>query len=115
MNMLIIRCPKTGRAISTGREVEIAAFRSTPVFFSRTYCPLCHVTHEWFAQDAWVCNLKLPNATPRVSNKLRSAQQSPRRPLPLATSTRTVIIEPAATSVSRSSFRAASLGRVRAK
>jgi hypothetical protein len=56
MSMLMIRCPKTGRAISTGREVESAAFRSGAVFFSRTYCPLCHVTHEWFAQDAWVCD-----------------------------------------------------------
>jgi len=56
MSMLMIRCPKTGRAISTGREVESASFRSSPVFFSRTYCPLCQVTHEWFAQDAWVCD-----------------------------------------------------------
>ncbi len=56
MSMLMIRCPKTGRAISTGREVEIAVFRSTPVFFGRTYCPLCRVMHEWFAQDAWVCD-----------------------------------------------------------
>jgi len=32
-----------------------AIFRSTPVFFSQTYCPLCRVTHEWFAKDAWVC------------------------------------------------------------
>ena len=56
MSMLMIRCPKTGRPISTGREVEIAAFRSTAVFFSRNYCPLCRVTHEWFAQDAWVCD-----------------------------------------------------------
>ena len=56
MSMLMIRCPKTGQAISTGKEVEIAAFRSTPVFFGRTYCPLCRVTHEWFAQDAWACD-----------------------------------------------------------
>jgi len=26
------------------------------LFFGRTYCPLCRVTHEWFAQDAWVCD-----------------------------------------------------------
>jgi hypothetical protein len=56
MSMLMIRCPKTGRAIFTGREVESASFRSSPVFFSRTYCPLCCVTHEWFAQNAWVCD-----------------------------------------------------------
>jgi hypothetical protein len=44
MSMLMIRCPKTGQAISTGREVESAAFRSTAVFFSRTYCPLCRLS-----------------------------------------------------------------------
>ncbi len=56
MSMLMIRCPKTGRAIFTGRYIESAVFRSSPVFFSRTYCPLCDVTHEWFAKDAWVCD-----------------------------------------------------------
>ncbi len=30
--------------------------RSSPVFFGRTYCPLCRVTHEWFAQNAWLCD-----------------------------------------------------------
>ena len=59
MSMLMICCPKTGRPISTGREVELASFRSSPVFFSRTFCPLCRVTHEWFAQDAWVCDFKV--------------------------------------------------------
>ena len=59
MSMLTIRCPKTGRAIFTGREVDSASFRS-PVFFSRTYCPFCRVTHEWFAQDAWICNSQVP-------------------------------------------------------
>ncbi len=53
---LMILCPKTARAISTGRYVELATFRSSPVFFSQTYCPLCRVTHEWFAKDAWVCD-----------------------------------------------------------
>ena len=56
MSCLWIRSPKTGRAIFTGREVEPASFRSSPVFFSRTYCPLCRETHEWFAKDAWTCD-----------------------------------------------------------
>ncbi len=54
MGTIMIRCPKTGQAISTGRYVEPTAFRSSPVFFSRTYCPLCRIMHEWFAKDAWV-------------------------------------------------------------
>ena len=54
MGVVMIRCPETRRAISTGIEADRATFRSTPVFFSRTYCPLCRTTHEWFAADAWV-------------------------------------------------------------
>ena len=56
MGILMIRCSRTGRAISTGTYVEPAAFRSSPVFFGQTYCPYCDVTHEWFARDAWVCD-----------------------------------------------------------
>lgn len=56
MGRLMIRCPQTRQAIFTDRYVEPATFRSTPVFFSRTYCPHCRATHEWFAKDAWVCD-----------------------------------------------------------
>ncbi len=56
MGILMIRCSRTGRAISTDTQVEAAAFRSSPVFFGQTYCPHCDATHEWFARDAWVCD-----------------------------------------------------------
>lgn len=56
MGMVMIRCPKTRRAISTGIIADRASFHATPVFFSRIWCPLCRATHEWFAKDAWVCN-----------------------------------------------------------
>jgi hypothetical protein len=56
MGMLMIRCPKTGRAIPTGRHVSPAAFGSSAVFFSRTYCTHCRAMHEWFAKQAWVCD-----------------------------------------------------------
>jgi hypothetical protein len=56
MGVLMINCPKTGRAISTGRDIGTATFGSTPVFFSESYCPHCRATHEWFAKDAWVYN-----------------------------------------------------------
>ena len=55
MGMLMIRCPITGRPFFTGRYIETATLWTTPVFFSRTYCPHCEATHEWFAKDAWVC------------------------------------------------------------
>jgi hypothetical protein len=56
MGIVMILCPKTRRAISTGIRADRATFHSTPVFFSRTACPLCRTTHEWFAKDAWVCD-----------------------------------------------------------
>jgi hypothetical protein len=46
MGMLMVRWPKTGLAISTGRHIESRLFSSTPVFFSSTYCPYCRVMHE---------------------------------------------------------------------
>jgi len=54
MGTIVIRCPKTAREISTGLKADWRAFGSVPVFFSRTYCPLCRTNHEWFAKDAWV-------------------------------------------------------------
>ncbi len=56
MGMVMIRCPETGREVSTGMQTERDAFRATPVFFARSYCPACKSEHEWFAQDAWVCD-----------------------------------------------------------
>jgi hypothetical protein len=64
MGVVMIRCPETRRAISTGIETDRTTFRSTPVFFSRTFCPLCGVTHEWFAGDAWVCESELADREP---------------------------------------------------
>jgi hypothetical protein len=54
MGVVMIKCPKTGRDISTGITADRVRFNSTPVFFAHTYCPICRATHEWFAKDAWV-------------------------------------------------------------
>jgi hypothetical protein len=56
MGLVMIRCPGTGRAVSTGIQAQRDTFRATPVFFSHMYCALCQTTHQWFAKDAWVCN-----------------------------------------------------------
>jgi hypothetical protein len=55
MGTVMIRCPETGREIATGYEADPARFSSMPVFFARSYCPICRTEHEWFAQQAWVC------------------------------------------------------------
>jgi hypothetical protein len=56
MGTVMIRCPETGREVSTGMQAERTAFSATPVFFARSFCLACRQEHEWFAQDAWVCD-----------------------------------------------------------
>jgi hypothetical protein len=54
MGVVMVRCPATGRAFSTGIETDVSSFRRTPVFFGRSDCPHCRTQHEWFAGDAWL-------------------------------------------------------------
>jgi hypothetical protein len=54
MGIVMMRCPATGRAISTGIDTDPVRFSRTVVFMGRTFCPHCRVEHEWFARDAWV-------------------------------------------------------------
>jgi hypothetical protein len=63
MGTVTIRCPKTGKCISTGMEASRAAFGLMPVFFGRTFCPSCRISHEWFARNAWVCDFGLRTVT----------------------------------------------------
>jgi hypothetical protein len=55
MGTVMIRCPRTGHEISTGMQADADSFNATPVFFARSYCPMCRTEHEWFAREAWVC------------------------------------------------------------
>lgn len=54
MGVVMIKCPETGHAIPTGMNADWERFRSSPVFFARTFCLICETNHEWFAREAWV-------------------------------------------------------------
>lgn len=54
MGIVMIRCPTTGRAISTGIKTDASSFNRALAFFAYTRCPICKIDHEWFAADAWV-------------------------------------------------------------
>lgn len=60
MGTLMIRCPDTGRNISTGLVADRKSFATMPVFFARVLCPLCNTEHEWFAREAWLCETEPP-------------------------------------------------------
>jgi hypothetical protein len=57
MGDVMIKCPDTGRDIPTGMIADRTSFSATPVFFARVLCPLCNTQHEWFAREAWVCEV----------------------------------------------------------
>jgi len=74
MGTVMIKCPQTGREIPTGYEADPTRLRATPVFFARSYCPICRTEHEWFAQDAWVCDPSPVRSRRRRSSSVLSVQ-----------------------------------------
>jgi len=55
MAVLLIRCPHTGRAISTGIELDSAeTLARLPDVLSRLKCPQCDLEHAWWTREAWL-------------------------------------------------------------
>ena len=79
LGMIVIKCPNTGREIPTGLEADRHAFQGVPVFFSRTYCPICRTIHEWFAKDARVRD---EEARAPGRRRLDASRRAPDLPLP---------------------------------
>ncbi|MBM3529064.1 MAG: hypothetical protein FJX62_13325 [Alphaproteobacteria bacterium] len=77
MGILMIRCPRTGRGIPTGYEMNGDEFARAPVFFARTRCALCGGDHEWFAPQAWVCEDSQDDAAPRSHVRRGTARAMP--------------------------------------
>ncbi len=50
----MIKCPGTGRAVSTGIEIEPAVFRRLPNMSARMLCPACGKEHVWMTASAWL-------------------------------------------------------------
>ena len=54
MSSVMIKCPKTGRPVSTQIEVEPSVFRRLPEIASRMHCPACRQEHVWMMSSAWL-------------------------------------------------------------
>src|SRR5437016_3406434 len=67
MGMIMIRCPATGRAASTG--IEMLAVDQLPIVTGTMSCPACGRIHEWTKNDAWLGDgseqYRLPRIKPR--------------------------------------------------
>src|SRR6476659_9633267 len=47
MGVVKVQCPKTGRQVSTGREMDLASFRALRFHVWRFKCPACGSEHAW--------------------------------------------------------------------
>jgi hypothetical protein len=60
MSSVMIRCPATGKPVSTEIEIEPSVFRQLPEVQSHMLCPDCGQEHRWMTSSAWLEN------TPRL-------------------------------------------------
>jgi hypothetical protein len=60
MPEIIIRCPITGLAVSTGLDTETIVFETLPEIEMPLQCPSCGETHHWRPREAWVRGVERP-------------------------------------------------------
>ncbi len=63
MSSVMIRCPTTGRAVSTAIEMEPNNFRGLADLPGRMHCPACGQEHVWTLRSAWLA--EAPRAVER--------------------------------------------------
>jgi hypothetical protein len=54
MTAVMIKCPDTGRAVSTGIEIEGDTFVQLPDVSAGMHCSACGGHHVWRKVDAWL-------------------------------------------------------------
>jgi len=54
MSSVMIRCPVTGRDVSTAIETEPSVFHKLPKVACRMRCPACGEDHVWSVNCAWL-------------------------------------------------------------
>ena len=56
ISIVMVRCPTTGRELSTGIEMDAATFERLPDIRSQMMCPICKLNHIWSIREAWLEN-----------------------------------------------------------
>ncbi len=54
MGVVMIKCPDTGRSVSTGIEIERVTFIRLPDVEARMSCSACGGEHRWSKRAAWL-------------------------------------------------------------
>ncbi len=56
LSLVMIKCPNTGRSVSTAIEVEPIVFRALPEMSARMLCSACGQEHVFALSSAWLAN-----------------------------------------------------------
>ena len=65
--MIVIRCPKMGRAIPTGIETDESSFKRIPDVLSRTRCLACGCDHVWWKRETWLADALPDNSRQKTA------------------------------------------------
>lgn len=49
-----IKCPQTGKDVTTGIEMDLQTFRIATLTNNAVQCPYCGQVHVWSKQDAFM-------------------------------------------------------------
>jgi hypothetical protein len=60
MSSVMIKCPATGRSVSTSIETAAVVFRGLPEVPGRMLCPACGQEHVWTMSGAWLAEEAVP-------------------------------------------------------
>ena len=65
VGVVMVKCPKTARELSTGIEMVAATFEQLPEIRAQILCPICKVDHVWSTREAWLDNP--PPSVPEIA------------------------------------------------
>ena len=54
MNPVVFWCPKTGREIDVGIDINWSSLQEVQPVMLRLMCPFCARPHEWKLADGWI-------------------------------------------------------------
>jgi hypothetical protein len=56
VSVIMVKCPNTGRELSTGIETDRTGFDRLPSLLTYSRCPLCRLEHGWWKHEAWLAD-----------------------------------------------------------
>jgi endogenous inhibitor of DNA gyrase (YacG/DUF329 family) len=75
MGVVMITCPNTGRAVSTGIETDARSFASLSDVPKQSKCPVCGSVHVWWKREAWLAVDGGGDLPPLVTGKPRKTRK----------------------------------------